>query len=81
MFETGRLRKMSSTVLTLSHGDVKATVELPWDADAYSVLEAVKGLMTCVGWAEGTMDTIVRQYAEEMDLFNDAADDQEHDVE
>lgn len=77
MFETGILRKTSPTVLTLSHGEVKATVELPWDTDAYSLLEAMKGLMTCVGWSEGAMDNIVRQYADEMDLFNDAVEDQE----
>jgi len=74
MFETGRLRKTSPTVLTLSHGDVKATVELPWDTDAYSLLEAMKGLMTCVGWSEGTMDSIIRQYVDELDLLKEIND-------
>ena len=70
-------KKTSPTVLTLSHGEAKATVELPWDADAYSLLEAMKGLMTCVGWSEGTMDSIVQQYADEMNLQNDIVEDQE----
>ena len=70
-------KRTSPTVLTLSHGEVKAAVELPWDTDAYSLLEAMKGLMTCVGWSEGTMDIIVQQYVDEMSLMSDISEDQE----
>ena len=52
-------------------------MELPWDTDAYSLLEAMKGLMTCVGWSEGTMDIIVQQYVDEMSLMSDISEGQE----
>lgn len=42
----------NKTMLTIEHGEVKVTVELPWDADIFQIMEALIGLLRAVGFSE-----------------------------